>query len=102
TCLAWGKTPVHCRSTPGFIVNRVARPFYGEALRLIAEGAASPATIDASIKRAPDPLVERIVAGWPHRFDAARARALGFVAETTFDEIVRIHIEDDLGGRIPD
>ncbi|MBK5958909.1 3-hydroxyacyl-CoA dehydrogenase [Rhodoplanes elegans] len=50
TCLAWGKTPVHCRSTPGFIVNRVARPFYGETLRLIAEGAASPATLDAILR----------------------------------------------------
>ncbi|MET0831323.1 MAG: 3-hydroxyacyl-CoA dehydrogenase NAD-binding domain-containing protein, partial [Acidimicrobiia bacterium] len=44
---AWGKTPVRCTSTPGFIVNRVARPYYGEALRLVAEGAADPATIDA-------------------------------------------------------
>ncbi len=44
---AWGKTPVRCTSTPGFIVNRVARPYYGEALRLLAEGAADPATIDA-------------------------------------------------------
>ncbi|MFL6796144.1 MAG: 3-hydroxyacyl-CoA dehydrogenase [Xanthobacteraceae bacterium] len=46
TAKSWGKTPVHCASSPGFIVNRVARPFYGEALRLIAERAASPATID--------------------------------------------------------
>ena len=45
----WGKTPVHCTSTPGFIVNRVARPFYGEALRLLAEGAADAATIDAVV-----------------------------------------------------
>jgi 3-hydroxybutyryl-CoA dehydrogenase len=47
TARAWGKIPVHCRSTPGFIVNRVARPYYGEALRLVAERAATPATIDA-------------------------------------------------------
>lgn len=47
TARAWGKVPVQCSSTPGFIVNRVARPFYGEALRLLAEGAADPATIDA-------------------------------------------------------
>jgi 3-hydroxybutyryl-CoA dehydrogenase len=47
TAAAWGKTPVVCRSTPGFIVNRVARPFYGEALRALAEGAADVATIDA-------------------------------------------------------
>ncbi|MGD0109618.1 MAG: 3-hydroxyacyl-CoA dehydrogenase, partial [Rhodopila sp.] len=47
TAKAWGKTPVHCVSSPGFIVNRVARPYYGEALRLLSEGAASPATLDA-------------------------------------------------------
>ncbi|HYI71940.1 MAG TPA: 3-hydroxyacyl-CoA dehydrogenase PaaH [Skermanella sp.] len=47
TAKAWGKIPVHCRSTPGFIVNRVARPYYGEALRLVAERAAAPAAIDA-------------------------------------------------------
>ncbi len=40
----------------------------------------------------------RIVAGWPSRFDAMRARELGFTAENSFDEIIRIHIEDDLGG----
>ena len=50
TALAWGKTPVRCRSTPGFIVNRVARPFYGEALRLLQEQAASPATLDAVMR----------------------------------------------------
>ena len=43
--------------------------------------------------------VEGIVAGWPERADAARARELGFTPETSFDEIVRIHIEDELGGR---
>ncbi len=32
---AWGKVPVTCTSTPGFVVNRVARPFYGEAFRLL-------------------------------------------------------------------
>ena len=45
-----GKTPVVCKDTPAFIVNRVARPFYGEALRLLGENAADPATIDALIK----------------------------------------------------
>ena len=43
---AWGKTPVRCASTPGFIVNRVARPFYGEAQRMAESGVADPATID--------------------------------------------------------
>ena len=52
TAAAWGKTPVVCRSTPGFIVNRVARPFYGEALRALAEGAADVATIDMAFRGA--------------------------------------------------
>ena len=49
---AWGKTPVVCTSTPGFIVNRVARPFYGEAQRLVEEGVADPATVDAVLREA--------------------------------------------------
>jgi 3-hydroxybutyryl-CoA dehydrogenase len=52
TARAWGKTPVEARSTPGFIVNRVARPFYGEALRALSEGAADVATIDAVMAEA--------------------------------------------------
>ena len=47
---AWGKTPVTCTSTPGFIVNRVARPFYGEAQRMVEEGVADPATIDLVLR----------------------------------------------------
>lgn len=47
---ALGKTPVVCADTPAFIVNRVARPFYGEALRLLGEQAAEPATIDALVR----------------------------------------------------
>lgn len=46
TAEAWGKTPVRTASTPGFIVNRVARPFYSEALRVVEEGLASPAEVD--------------------------------------------------------
>lgn len=42
----WGKVPVKTKDTPGFIVNRVARPFYGEALRILEEGVADEATID--------------------------------------------------------
>ncbi len=52
TAAAWGKTPVYTKSSPGFIVNRVARPYYGEALLLLAEQAASPATIDAVMREA--------------------------------------------------
>lgn len=52
TAAAWGKVPVHASSTPGFIVNRVARPFYGEALRLLEEGATDAATLDAVLTEA--------------------------------------------------
>jgi 3-hydroxybutyryl-CoA dehydrogenase len=47
---AWGKTTVQAKDTPGFIVNRVARPFYGEALRIYEEGVADHATIDWAMK----------------------------------------------------
>jgi nucleoside-diphosphate-sugar epimerase len=48
----------------------------------------------------PDPTIQKIVAGWPASFDARRARALGFEADRDFTEIVRAHIEDELGGNI--
>lgn len=50
TATAWGKTPVHATSTPGFIVNRVARPYYGEAMRFLTEQAGTPATLDAVMR----------------------------------------------------
>ncbi len=50
TATQWGKVPVYARSTPGFIVNRVARPFYAEALRVLNERAADCATIDAILR----------------------------------------------------
>ena len=56
--------------------------------------------VAARIRRTPDPLVARIVAGWPSRFDPRRALALGFEAEASFDEIIRVHIEDELAGKI--
>jgi nucleoside-diphosphate-sugar epimerase len=66
-----------------------------EALRRVAGDKAV-----ALIRREPDEAVARIVAGWPRRFDAKRAEALGFVAETSFDEIIRVHVEDELGGKV--
>lgn len=56
--------------------------------------------VAARIRREPDQLVQRIVAGWAERLDAKRARNLGFKAEATFDDIIRAHIEDELGGKI--
>jgi len=48
----WGKVPVHARSTPGFIVNRIARPYYAETLALLLEQAATPAVLDACLRAA--------------------------------------------------
>ena len=56
--------------------------------------------VAARIRRHPDELVQRIVSGWAERLDAKRARDLGFKAEANFDDIVRAHIEDELGGKI--
>jgi len=55
----------------------------------------------ARIRHEPDPAVIRIVEGWRRRFDARRAESLGFRAESSFDEIISIYIEDELGGVIP-
>jgi nucleoside-diphosphate-sugar epimerase len=66
-----------------------------EALRRVAGD-----KVVARIRRAPDELVQRIVAGWAERLDATRATELGFKAEATFDDIIRSHIEDELGGKI--
>jgi nucleoside-diphosphate-sugar epimerase len=54
----------------------------------------------ARIRREPDPAIAQIVAGWPRNFDASRAKSLGFAAETSFEDIIRIHITDELGGKI--
>ncbi|MDE0494168.1 MAG: SDR family oxidoreductase [Acidimicrobiaceae bacterium] len=50
----------------------------------------------ALITEAPDPAIAEIVAGWPTRFDTTRANSLGFVAEETYDDIIRTYIQDDL------
>jgi nucleoside-diphosphate-sugar epimerase len=67
-----------------------------EALRRVAGDKAV-----ALIKPVPDETVARIVSGWPRQFSAARAEALGFQAESSFDEIIRVHIQDELGGKLP-
>lgn len=68
--------------------------------QIAALRAAAGAGAVALIRRSDDPLVARIVAGWGADYSAARARALGFVAETGMDQIVAAHVEDELGGRI--
>ncbi len=52
------------------------------------------------IRRAPDATIQRMVSGWPRRFDAARARALGFTAEQSFDAILQVHLQDELHGQL--
>lgn len=52
------------------------------------------------IRREPDPFIQEIIEGWPRSFDPRRARELGFEADASFEDIIRVHIEDELGGRI--
>ncbi len=66
-----------------------------DALRVVAGESAV-----RLIRRTSDPLVAGIVAGWGADYEAARARALGFTAETDMTQILRVHVEDELGGRI--
>ena len=54
----------------------------------------------ARIRRQPDPFIEAIVAGWPRNFAPKRAVELGFKADASFEDIVRHHVEDELGGKI--
>jgi nucleoside-diphosphate-sugar epimerase len=54
--------------------------------------------VAARIRREPDATIAGIVNNWPRNFDPQRALALGFTAEASFDEIIRVHIEDELGG----
>jgi D-erythronate 2-dehydrogenase len=64
-----------------------------EALRRVAGDDAV-----ALIRAQPDDAIASIVGGWPRAFDARRAIELGFTAERSFDEIVRVYIEDEIGG----
>lgn len=58
--------------------------------------------VAARIKRVPDPVIARIVTDWAEEVEAKRARELGFEVEKNFDDIIRAHIEDELGGKIAD
>jgi len=65
-----------------------------EALRRVAGDAAV-----RLIREQPDPVIQKIVEGWPRNFDARRASELGFRADASFDHIIRAHIEDELAPR---
>jgi D-erythronate 2-dehydrogenase len=66
-----------------------------DALRKVAGEA-----VVKRIKREPDTFIQSIVAGWPRNFETKRAVALGFKAESRFEDIIKVHIEDELGGKI--
>ena len=81
-----------CLSMPGLSVTVAGQI---DALRRVAGDKAV-----RLIRSVPDPSIMAIVAGWPRDFDTNRARSLGFSAETDYEQIVRVHIEDELGGRL--
>jgi len=108
----WHASP---RSAVGFLIHAAGMPAerLGTRINLTMPGVACTVAeqiaalrriagdkVAARIRRMPDPLVSRIVAGWPRRFDPQRALALGFVAESSFDDVIRVHIADELGGKI--
>jgi len=110
--LHWHASP---RSAVGFLIHAagLTRAQLGDRINLTMPGVCCTVGeqiaalkrvagdhVAARIRRAPDELVARIVAGWPSRFDPRRALALGFKVEASFDDIIRAHIEDELGGRI--
>jgi 3-hydroxybutyryl-CoA dehydrogenase len=105
TAVNWGKIPVHAKSTPGFIVNRVARPFYAEALRVLEEGAADCATIDAVMREAggfamgPFELMDLI--GNDVNFAVTRSVYEGFNGDPRFEksELQRQLVEQGFLGR---
>lgn len=110
--LHWHASP---RSAVGFLVHAadLTRAQLGDRINLIMPGVCCTVgeqiealrrvagdKVVARIRRQPDELVARIVAGWPSRFDARRAAELGFTVEKSFDDIIRAHIEDELDGKI--
>jgi nucleoside-diphosphate-sugar epimerase len=112
TVLHWHASP---RSAVGFLIHGagLTREQLGDRINLIMPGVCCTVAeqiealrrvagdkVAARIRREPDELVARIVAGWPSRFDPKRALALGFTVEKTFDDIIRAHVEDELGGKI--
>jgi D-erythronate 2-dehydrogenase len=106
----WHASP---RSAVGFLIHAATldRAALGPRINLTMPGVSctvaeqiaaleriAGAKVVARIRRQPDEQIMRIIAGWPRRFETRRAAALGFTAETSFDDIIQTHIDDDLGG----
>ncbi len=86
--LAWRRTV----SAPGLSAT------IGEEIEALRRIAGDKAV--ALIREEPNETIVKIVAGWPRNFDAKRALSLGFRAESSMDEIIRAHVQDELGGRL--
>jgi nucleoside-diphosphate-sugar epimerase len=108
----WHASP---RSAVGFLTHAasLSRETLGPRINLTMPGVACTVgeqlaalkhvageKVEARVRREPDAAIMKIVSGWPTRFDARRATALGFTVEKTFEEIIRAHVDDELGGRI--
>src|SRR6188508_1748264 len=108
----WHASP---RSAVGFLMHAasLSRETLGPRINLTMPGVACTVgeqiaalrrvageKVVARVRREPDAAIMKIVSGWPTRFDAKRALALGFKVEKTFDEIIRAHVDDELGGKI--
>jgi len=110
-------TVVHTHASPraavGFLVHAagLARDALGARINLSMPGVCCTVAeqiaalrriagerVAARIRRDQNTVIARIVEGWPQRIEARRARELGFTAESSFDEIIRIHIDEDRGG----
>jgi nucleoside-diphosphate-sugar epimerase len=85
--------PRRCLTLPGVPAT------VGEQIEALRKVAGEKAV--KLIRREPDPVIGRIVAGWPTQFEAKRSRELGFQADESFEAIVRAHVEDEHGGRAP-
>src|SRR6476469_3165572 len=111
TVMHWHASP---RSAVGFLMHAadLTREQVGPRINLAMPGVACTVgeqmaalrriagdNVVERIRREPDPAIIKIVSGWPTRFDAKRARALGFKVEDSFDEIIRVHVADELGGK---
>jgi nucleoside-diphosphate-sugar epimerase len=107
----WHASP---RSAVGFLIHGATldRSRLGNRINLSMPGVACTVAeqiaaltriagpkVASRIVRKPDETIMKIVANWPRKFDPKRALSLGFKAESSFDEIIRIHIDDELGGK---
>lgn len=109
----WFSSP---RSAVGFVDHAVAMDFASVGPRRALNMPGLSATVEEQIaalakiggkkavsliKRQHDPVIAKIVQGWPRNFETKRALDLGFRADSSFDDIIRAHIDDDLGGVLP-